>query len=449
MIRYVFWRGVAACVVWLCCALVSAWGAAPPNPSCSISGSDFVCTADLDGDGKEQVVIGNWGQISGTSGYVIIVESTGAIRKQICWDEGTSVCPNAADGPTLQVSPTTGIAFSGPEGGPFQPASFQFQLSATSGSLNYHISGTPPWLNASSFSGTVGTSPTPVTFTLVNAGNLAPGAYTGTVAFANTNNASGSTTRTATLVVNGPLTAAPASGPAPLAVTLATMVAQGDPNTYTVNFGDGTSNGAMSLRPSGIACTVTGPCFTAIASASHTYAAPGTYTATLLNSALFAVATASITVTGSSPPASPMPGVTGVAPNVSFTATSPSTPRAGIEYNRIDPSGGIASPHNATTEVPFVGGNATVPTISSFTASPASISPYDGGGSATLSWSVASATSLSISGLGAVLGNSIQVSPSQTTTYTLTASNAQGAVTAQTTVTVAGYRWRRVDPLSR
>jgi hypothetical protein len=434
MIRYVSWRGVAACVVWLCCALVSAWGAAPPNPSCSITGSDFVCTADLDGDGKEEVVIGNWGRISGTSGYVIIVDSTGAIRKQICWDEGTSACPNAADGPTLLVSPTTGIAISGPEGGPFQPVSFQFQLSATSGSLNYQISGIPPWLNASSVSGTVGISPIVITFTLINAGSLAPGAYTGTVAFANTNNASGSTTRTATLVVNGPLTAAPASGPAPLAVTLATMVAQGDPNTYTVNFGDGTSNGAMSLRPSGIACTVTGPCFIAIASASHTYAAPGTYTAILLNSALFAVATASITVTGSSPPASLMPGVTGAAPNVSIAPPNQATTLGSQTIPALQDVPG------QTLEVPFAGSNATVPTISSFTASPASISPSAGGGSATLSWSVASATALSISGLGAVIGNSVQVSPSQTTTYTLTASNAQGSVTAQTTVTVSGYR---------
>ena len=102
-----------------------------------------------------------------------------------------------------------------------------------------------------------------------------------------------------------------------------------------------------------------------------------------------------------------------------------------------------------TLEAPFAGGNATAPTISSFTASPASIAPFDGGGSATLSWSAAGATSLSISGVGAVIGNSIQVSPLQTTTYTLTASNAQGAVTAQTTVTVAGYRSRRADPLSR
>jgi hypothetical protein len=35
-----------------------------------------------------------------------------------------------------------------------------------------------------------------------------------------------------------------------------------------------------------------------------------------------------------------------------------------------------------------------------------------------------------------VTGNSIQVTPSLTSTYTLTATNAQGSVTAQTTVTV-------------
>jgi hypothetical protein len=163
-------------------------------------------------------------------------------------------------------------------------------------------------------------------------------------------------------------------------------------------------------------------------SASHIYTAAGSYSAALLNALGLTVGAVAITVTGASP-------------NVSFTATSPPTPSAGLEYNRIDASGGIASPNKAA--------NASVPTISSFTASPASISPLDGGGSATLSWSVASATSLSISGLGAVIGNSIQVSPSQTTTYTLTASNAQGAVTAQTTVTVDGYRSRRADPLSR
>ena len=227
------------------------------------------------------------------------------------------------------------------------------------------------------------------------------------------------------------LTATPTSGPAPLSVSLSTGLLSVASVPYTVSFGDGT-NGALIQgqcfgisvvisRQGGVACNY---------SSSHTYSQTGNYSATLLNSNNTALASAMITVTSGS-----------------------------AENNRIYPFGGAAPP-NATSfefqtiramqdvpaqtlEVPFAGGNATVPKISSFTASPESISPFDAGESATLSWSVASATSLSISGIGAVTGTSMQVSPSQTTTYTLTAANAQGLVTAQTTVTVAGYRWRR------
>jgi hypothetical protein len=223
-------------------------------------------------------------------------------------------------------------------------------------------------------------------------------------------------------------TASPTAGPAPLAVTF-TASGLALPMTYTINFGDGTTGALTQGSCIGINAILGGQGgIQCSGSASHNYTGPGSYSATLLNSLGLMVGTAAISVTGA-------------APKISFTATSPSTPGAGIEYNRIDASGGIAPPDKAA--------NASVPTISSFTASPALVSPFDAGASATLSWSVASATSLSISGLGAVLGNSIQVSPSQTTTYTLTASNAQGAVTAQTTVTVAGYRSRRADPLSR
>jgi virginiamycin B lyase len=249
------------------------------------------------------------------------------------------------------------------------------------------------------------------------------------------------------------LTATPTSGPAPLAVTF-TASGLALPMTYTINFGDGTTGALSQGNCIGVTAIVGGQGgIQCSGSASHIYTAAGSYSASLLNALGLTVGTVTITVTGA-------------APKVSFTATSPSTLRAGIGYNRIDPSGGIAPPNQATTlgsptipamqdvprqtlEAPFAGSNATVPSISSFTASPASISPFAGGGSATLTWSVASATSLSISGLGAVIGNSIQVSPSQTTTYTLTASNAQGAVTAQTSVIVAGYRSRRADPLSR
>jgi hypothetical protein len=220
---------------------------------------------------------------------------------------------------------------------------------------------------------------------------------------------------------SAPLTATPTSGPAPLAVTFAAS-GLALPMTYTINFGDGTTGALSQGSCVGVTAIVGGQGgIQCSGSASHVYTAAGGYSATLLNALGLTVSTVAITVTGA-------------APKVSFTATLPSTPR---------------DVPRQTLAVPFAGSNTTVPTISSFTASPAAISPFAGGGSVTLSWSVASATSLSISGLGAVIGNSIQVSPSQTTTYTLTANNAQGSVTAQTTVTVAGYRSRRDDPLSR
>jgi len=75
------------------------------------------------------------------------------------------------------------------------------------------------------------------------------------------------------------------------------------------------------------------------------------------------------------------------------------------------------------------------PRIDSFTAEPSSIQR---GQSATLSWSVANATDMSIDqGLGAIGANgSRQVFPANTTTYTLTASNAGGMATRSATVTV-------------
>jgi hypothetical protein len=75
------------------------------------------------------------------------------------------------------------------------------------------------------------------------------------------------------------------------------------------------------------------------------------------------------------------------------------------------------------------------PVISSFTATPSLISNAQ---ASTLAWTVSGASTLSIdNGVGLVVGNSISVSPTSTTTYTLTATNPAGVVvTAQTTVTV-------------
>ena len=77
----------------------------------------------------------------------------------------------------------------------------------------------------------------------------------------------------------------------------------------------------------------------------------------------------------------------------------------------------------------------TAPTIASFGVSPAAISP---GQAATLSWSVSGATSVSLdNGIGDVSNvTSESVSPFQTTTYKLTASNNTGTATAVVTLTV-------------
>ena len=98
----------------------------------------------------------------------------------------------------------------------------------------------------------------------------------------------------------------------------------------------------------------------------------------------------------------------------------------------VDASGNVSSASTAVAATT----NAIAPSINSFSATPASITV---GQSTTLAWSVAGAPAPGLSidnGVGAVSGLSVSVAPSQTTTYTLTASNNAGTVTAQTTVTV-------------
>ncbi|HEX7597724.1 MAG TPA: hypothetical protein VF518_05880, partial [Polyangia bacterium] len=81
------------------------------------------------------------------------------------------------------------------------------------------------------------------------------------------------------------------------------------------------------------------------------------------------------------------------------------------------------------------GSTSQLPLILSFTATPASLASP---GTATLTWQVQNATSLSIDqGVGPVSGSSAVASVSATTIFTLTARNASGVTTA-TTAVVAG-----------
>ena len=74
------------------------------------------------------------------------------------------------------------------------------------------------------------------------------------------------------------------------------------------------------------------------------------------------------------------------------------------------------------------------PTISSFTATPSTVSAGTG---ATLAWNVSGASYVIVTPqLGAVRGTSVTVNPGQTTTYTLYATNQYGRTSATVTVTV-------------
>ena len=112
------------------------------------------------------------------------------------------------------------------------------------------------------------------------------------------------------------LNAIPTSGTPPLVVI---FMASGLPlpMTYTINFGDGTTGALIQSSCIGVTAIVGGQGgIQCSGSASHIYTAAGSYSATLLNALGLTVGTVAITVTGA-------------APNVSFTTTSPSTPRGG------------------------------------------------------------------------------------------------------------------------
>jgi hypothetical protein len=74
------------------------------------------------------------------------------------------------------------------------------------------------------------------------------------------------------------------------------------------------------------------------------------------------------------------------------------------------------------------------PVITSFTASPQTVSA---GGQVTLTWNATGASYYDVTPqVGAIRGTSVEVAPSQTTTYTLNATNEFGRTTATVTVTV-------------
>ena len=116
---------------------------------------------------------------------------------------------------------------------------------------------------------------------------------------------------------------------------------------------------------------------------------------------------------------------------VALTGSQTVTPATTTTYTLTATHGTQTATANATVTVNAGGG---LPVIVSFAPSPATI---DFGKSSVLSWVVQNATTVNVSTIGPVgLTGSHSISPAATTTYTITASNANGTVTANTTLTV-------------
>jgi phospholipase C len=210
-----------------------------------------------------------------------------------------------------------------------------------------------------------------------------------------------------------------------------------------------TSTNATSVA---IVPSVLGDDVTSVALSGSTTIVPAattTYTATATGAGgVTASASATINILGVTLVATPTrigPGQTASLSWTSANATSLSIDQGVGAVN--GPSGSLSVSPAATTIYTITATNGTATATATATvnaplavtlkASPANIAP---GGQSTLTWASQGAASLSIDqGVGAVTGatGSVAVSPTQNTTYTITALDAQGnATTGSATVNV-------------
>jgi hypothetical protein len=249
-------------------------------------------------------------------------------------------------------------------------------------------------------------------------------------------------------------------------------VADAGPNQIGVSAGTITLNGSGSSDPLGLPLTylwtqIAGPSvninnatapvatFTAAAGQTYSFRLTVKNTDNLQSSATTTVSTLSPTqvqiVQFSANPATIQAGqqstLTWVVNNATSVSISPNVGNVDPRTGSVSVSPGETTTYTltatnangsltATQTVTVTPGPVGNPQIIRFEANPMTIQP---GGQSTLSWTTTGATTATISGVGTVpLNGSTTVSPAQTTTYTLTASTADGhSVSAPVAVIVA------------
>jgi hypothetical protein len=108
---------------------------------------------------------------------------------------------------TLAVTPAIGLDASGPEGGPFTPDSITYTLSNTGETaIDWTATKSATWITLGAESGTLAAGTTAEVSVTINPGalNLTAGNHADTVAFTNTTNHNGDTTRNVSLSVTSP-----------------------------------------------------------------------------------------------------------------------------------------------------------------------------------------------------------------------------------------------------
>jgi hypothetical protein len=178
-----------------------------PNVSLAVTGLASPAVSDASGFYLFSVPMGWSGTVTPTlSGYTLNPPNRAYASLTANRDnEGytATVVSTAAPG-TLSVSPVSGLASSGPVGGPFTPVSQAYTLTNVGGqSLSWTLAKSQAWVTLSKSSGTLagGASDTVTVSIGASAASLAADAYADTLVFTNATNHLGDAARVVSLVV--------------------------------------------------------------------------------------------------------------------------------------------------------------------------------------------------------------------------------------------------------
>ena len=180
---------------------VPDWIAATPAAGSVAAGASQTTTLTISAENLTQ----------GTYSRTLVISSNDPTRPQASLPVTLEVLGVA----NLAVTPAAGLTASGLRGGPFTPAAQTFTLTNSGAQpLDWTASKSAPWLDLMPVSGTLNPGATTTVVATLNAGaaGLVPGSFTDTVAFTNTTNGAGTTTRPVALTVlpAGELTVTPA-----------------------------------------------------------------------------------------------------------------------------------------------------------------------------------------------------------------------------------------------